>query len=499
MMTERAVLLIILCVLIALSTLGFSALPAPYGDNARYIIVAQSLAAGKGMALANAPEQPQDTKYPPGYPLLLAGLIRIFGYHLALLNALSLLCTLATVAIAWKFTRVLGFTGGMRILLAGIFALHPLTLEYSRVTLIEAAFVLALLSALYCLARFESENKAAWLRAAGALMIGAFCIRYSAIILTVAFIFVLRRNKTRAGLIGICGLTLLLLAAAFFYSGRNFSGSYFAEILDAGNYLRPGNGTIGLTGIAGRYAYNAAAYAGNVLPETILPVTRYILPHTFWWPAKILLGLGCLAAMGAGFFRLWRREGARNSLVFVLVYGLLLPAFPTYGSRYVFAVLFFVLVLALAGMEQLFRRRAPAVLAAAGAIFAAGAICVTADIGTIRQGFEPQWRNFYRSLDFIKEHAPAQAVVVCRKPFLAYLVAQRRAVGFPATADTGRMMEYLRRIAGAYVIVDSIDIAGIRFSQRFLEPAVRDYGDTFELLYRLEAPQTAVYKVKTEP
>src|SRR5689334_2461162 len=43
-----------------------------YHDDAVYWITAQSIAAGQGYHIAHLPESPEQTKYPPLYPLLLS-------------------------------------------------------------------------------------------------------------------------------------------------------------------------------------------------------------------------------------------------------------------------------------------------------------------------------------------------------------------------------------------------------------------------------------------
>ena len=77
-----------------------------YHDDALYLVTARALAQGEGYRLASLPGAPPQTKYPPLYPALLAGLWRLwpdFPANLPLLKGLSLLCGAAALALAYLY------------------------------------------------------------------------------------------------------------------------------------------------------------------------------------------------------------------------------------------------------------------------------------------------------------------------------------------------------------------------------------------------------------
>src|ERR1700730_2310570 len=71
--------------LIGLAALGFAmgvliidgAPVGVFADDAFYVLLARSVAEGQGFRFLNLPGSPAATHFPPGYPLVLAGLWRV--------------------------------------------------------------------------------------------------------------------------------------------------------------------------------------------------------------------------------------------------------------------------------------------------------------------------------------------------------------------------------------------------------------------------------------
>ena len=104
----------------------------PGGDNADYMILGESLRTFEGYRDLHLPGSPVHTKYPPGYPVLLAVLGWIGGGQLFKLASLAL--TTATVWLTATWGRKVA--GPLpAILAAGVLALNPVLLEYSHYVL----------------------------------------------------------------------------------------------------------------------------------------------------------------------------------------------------------------------------------------------------------------------------------------------------------------------------------------------------------------------------
>jgi 4-amino-4-deoxy-L-arabinose transferase-like glycosyltransferase len=70
---------ILIVFIFAVAILGPQARAEPYSDQAYYLVVAKSISQGTGLSLISHPEEPLATVAPPGYPILLSGLVKIFG------------------------------------------------------------------------------------------------------------------------------------------------------------------------------------------------------------------------------------------------------------------------------------------------------------------------------------------------------------------------------------------------------------------------------------
>jgi len=92
---------------LALAALLVNAHLVPGGDNSTYLVLGQSLATGQGYRMVSDPRMPEMGLYPPGYPLLLAGLLGITGTAQNLLAAivpsklLSVLLYLVCLVLVW--------------------------------------------------------------------------------------------------------------------------------------------------------------------------------------------------------------------------------------------------------------------------------------------------------------------------------------------------------------------------------------------------------------
>lgn len=492
-MKEYPVLILALAVFLGASLAGLTAEPAPYEDNARYVIVARSLLAGRGLAKLNFPGEPADVKIAPLYPAFLAGLMAVFGPSLLPLKLSSLAFMLAGLFLFLLIMRGAGIDPVIRLAVTAAAAAQPYLLEYSRPILSEAGFLCGLLFGVWLLVRYEGTAQRRFALAALCCAVALFFWRQIGIVLPVAASAVLVKKRDRGlACLAIC----LCLALAGIWVWRNLSvpDGYLRELLSAGTYLAPAPGRIGAAGMLARYAYEAAAYIGDVVPDFLFPALRAIAPHARSWILKIAAGALACALVLAGYVRLWRRGVSRAMLLVPAVYALLLPFFPSYGMRYLVPAGLWLILCLFEGMSGL-RANRPARLAVAGAacVILLSAPVALQDIRANRKGFAPAWRNYYRALYFVRDHAPADAVVACRKPFLGYLLSGRRTLGYPYTRDVRAMRDHLRAGNAAYVVVDSLDVAGTVFGRAYLAPAVEAYPHDFRRVFAVAGPQTEVY------
>jgi hypothetical protein len=173
-----------------------------YHDDTLYWVSAKSLAEGGGYRIPSLPEQPYQTKYPPLYPLLLAGVWRLFPEFPANLTPALLLNWLwlpPFLLAARRALRDLGLSvqasGGLTALLA----LSPVTVLLSVTLMSELLFGMLLFTALSLAQRAETGRQAALAGLVGGL---AYLTRVAALPLLAAgpLWFLWRRRPRQAAL-----------------------------------------------------------------------------------------------------------------------------------------------------------------------------------------------------------------------------------------------------------------------------------------------------------
>lgn len=124
-----------------------------YMDDANYVILAESIAEGRGYRQINYPDAPLETRYPPGYPVVLAPIIALVGNNLNLLKLPSVIATSLAVWLVW---RLFGdrISDRRKVLFAlMLFSLNPLIVGHSVAVMSEGVFLLVVLLAVWAIDR----------------------------------------------------------------------------------------------------------------------------------------------------------------------------------------------------------------------------------------------------------------------------------------------------------------------------------------------------------
>ena len=137
---------------ITLSVVLFSPQLFSGGDNAVYIILAQSLVSGHGYRDLHLVGEPVHRTYPPGFPLSLCPFIALFDYNLIVLKVVMVLWGLAAVLIFDKITRLL-LPPPFGSLAMIAFLLTPALYTYSHSVLSDVPYMTLSLGAIYFMVR----------------------------------------------------------------------------------------------------------------------------------------------------------------------------------------------------------------------------------------------------------------------------------------------------------------------------------------------------------
>ena len=132
-----------------------------FNDDAEYLVLGDALASGQGYTWANDPLQPPHNKYPPGYPLAVAGVVALTGSAddvydgIIPVKLLTLLAFAGALILLWLLLSRLQREPGIEPLLAvGLFAVNPFVLEYAVQIMSELPYTFVSLLTLLVAARY---------------------------------------------------------------------------------------------------------------------------------------------------------------------------------------------------------------------------------------------------------------------------------------------------------------------------------------------------------
>ncbi|MDE2723989.1 MAG: glycosyltransferase family 39 protein, partial [Gemmatimonadota bacterium] len=177
------------------------------GDNAQFINLGRSLADGYGLSETIEGEPIPHTKYPFGFPLLLAITHILFPDSLIALKSLVVLLYAISVPLTYLLIRRFA-SPPMALGTSALCLASPLLLDYSHQVMSEIPFLLFSLIALLLIHRAHESNTLSTLALAIIAIIAAYYIRSAGIILigTGIIFFALHKKWKEAGLIAIGSL-----------------------------------------------------------------------------------------------------------------------------------------------------------------------------------------------------------------------------------------------------------------------------------------------------
>lgn len=477
--------------------------PKPFvgGDNAGYMILAESLESGRGYRDIHLPGAPRHAQYPPVYPALLAGL-RALGGGLLAFKTLSVFFSAGAVLLLFLLARARRRPWEALAITIPL-ALSPVLLDYSHWVLSEAPFVVLTISALWVMQR-RAEPRGVDLALATGLALLAYLTRAAGLPLLLAMIVALawrRRWRPTAAVSGavgaVVGLWWLWGRLATAESAREYTENFLYV-----NPYMPELGYVGPGDLILRVVNNVRLYVVEVIPQSLASGAAGPGPGL-----ATLIGALLLVALAlAGWVRSARRVGVLEA--FTVLYTGLLLVWPQVWTdrRFLLPLLPVLLLYAMEGLIWCFEfvraSRPPWTLPIAGLLIAALAVPghirdVTENqrcLRFYRQGdhlscYAPAWRSFFQAAEWVEEFTPEDAIVISRKPRLFYLFSGRRGDVYPFTPDQQEVLAFLDSTGADHVAIAAISAT----TYRYLVPVVRAHPERFRVLYQVGSSSTAAY------
>lgn len=483
------------------------------GDNAVYYALTRALATGRGYVDLITPGQPLHAVYPPGFPLLMVPFHWLFGGSIVGVKAGSLVAGAVALLGVWRVARrdptVPAWTAAAAVALVGVYAVF---LDYTHWVLSEMSYLAATLLAVAAFLRARPDPDGedadadrwtgAWL-AGLALALVAFSIRTAGLTLLVAALVhagIHRRWKRAASAAGfvLAGAVPWIVWTTLHAPA---TGGYLEQLL-ASDRLDPESPRLSLGAFLLRVWDNVAWYATNEWPR-------------LFWPSRevpslvvvIALFLG-LALLAWGVVRATRPRGVEVWDLHVLLTLGLLAAWPWTGDRFFLTVAPFLWLYLLVGLDDLsalYARGPLPAMALSGALAAFLAIGAATRVpdqwevtrahmaGDELAGYRLFWSDYFEASEWIGQTAP-DAVIVARKPSLAWYWSGRPAFVYPLRHQPRATWDLLREQGATHVLYDNLGSA-----QAYLKPALDLHADRIEVVHAAPARNVFVLRIAPAP
>lgn len=349
---ERLIVFVIAAVVLLTAILTVTPWPVgAFQDDAIYTVLAKSLATGEGYRFINLPGSPNATHYPPGYPLFLAALWRLFPSFpenvVVFKFANAFFLAAAAVGTYFFVRRRLAFSvaGAVACALAG--TLSIVVLLITGVVLSEPMFLALLLPGLL-LAESAVDSGDPRKAAAAGLLLGALAMvrTLGAFAIPVACLLLAGRRQWRAAIV------LGLSAALFLVPWQLWIAAYQGEVPNvfAGKY-----GSYG-SWLAEGYRAGGWTFAREVLIRNLQDLdgtfSYMLMPVQARWPRGIVFVAVILFSL-AGTKRFWRN--APVTLGFLASYILVVMLWPFEPTRFMLAIWPLWLPLVACGVAECWR------------------------------------------------------------------------------------------------------------------------------------------------
>ncbi len=494
--SRNVFLVLFLIIYIVLSILLFDPKLYTGGDNAVYIILAESIANGKGYRNVHLPEESPHTQYPPGFPLLLALPILIFGSNIIILKCVVFLLGIGSVFFMYRIGEFL-FKEKINIIMPFYISI-PLLIEYNHWILSEVPFLCCSLGAVYFFMKARA-HKEYFYYVSFIFAVYSVFIRTAGIPLIIAMLlFLLLKKQYKYAIILLSVFLIVFIPWQIKNMGVLREGGYLEQLLAKRQYWMESE-KVGFLDLIIRGWNNFAYYGALGLPRTILgPITspwilgilglifivfiivgllerrKYLSIIEFYFPLGILVLLV--------WPEVWANERFLLPLLPIFVIYIFFGLF--WLGRKIRVVFFVPLITGLFVFLNLI------------SISSKASGMVTNNIeylkGNTHAGYASDWQHYFEVIAWIEENVPQDQVIMARKPEFVYLLSKHKSFAHPFSSDTNKVEEAFKR--SNYVILDNFKWTVA--SKYFLKPVIEKQIEKIKFIYVTKKPRFYLIKVE---
>jgi hypothetical protein len=491
---KKDVLLLVFIVYVLSGIVHFSTELSTIGDNAQFIILGQSLAEGKGYKPINLPTPTGHTKYPFGFPALLALFYPLFHLNYLGYKIVVFLFSIATFYFLFKWLN----SYPVYLLFSFLFlmALNLKYLEYSSLILSETPFLFFLVLGFYYFRQFDKSAKT-YHFIIGILSWGiAYYMRTIGIVLFPALFLYLLFRKEYKWVIATILLTIVIITPWQLWTNMHGGISYL-KALQMKNPYSPHLGKTSFSEIiTQRIPLNFKGYFFSFIPETLFTVFK-----TQKFMFRDLLGALLTLSVIAGFlFDFWKKWDLKGWYFLGTMGVVLLWPEVWMGERFLFGIIPLILFYFIYFFYRIIKKSSRSekmqsqLFLGVTAVLLVLLLIMQFDFTNPQTQYSPDWINYKQAMIWLKHNASPDEVICCRKPYLGYLWSGKKTIGVPAILDQNEMYKIFNSSGVTYLLYDGFYWSST--ARRYLGPIIQKNQSDFTIVYALDNPPTYVLKFK---
>lgn len=420
------------------------------GDNAHYTLLAKAIVSGKGYKDFFLPGAPYHTQYPPMFPLMLSGIIAIFGMNVYAMKMLVSLGAAASMVFAFFLLRRRSFAWP----LAGIFWLagsYTFFTQSDRL-LTETVFMAFSFGSLWALDKWMQNRKNWSILAVAVLCCWAAQMTRTigiALVFAAGLSLLIQKPISKKSVAASIIFTAICLMPFALWALRNQSVSntptnYLSQLI-AQAPGEPAKGAVGIAAIASRIQTNVKFY--------FYEISEILGADWVNFPAKAVAfsSAAILIFFSIGFALRLKKGIGSTEIYFILYLGIVL-LWPFFEDRFILPVYPLLIAYILEGAHFIYnnftkeKAREKYIVIGLYSIIFIPVICLNATLSyyynsDLKSEFRlgkvcvdshlcmlavsPDYERMLEAAGWLAKNSPAEAVIMARKPTLVALATGR--------------------------------------------------------------------------
>ena len=467
------------------------------GDNIEFIQLST--------VLANEHHYSDHIKYPPEFPLLLAGSELIAPGSILAKKIVVFLLFIVMVPFLYK---LFCYYVSQRIALVLTFlsATSSTVIEFSHYVMSELPYLSVSIISLYLVHRWQknSEKKYLYFLSFFAFSAPFYMRTIGLALLPAATAIPLLQKKWKSTAITFCACFVIMLPWLIRSKVISIGGGDYTSIFSMVNPYDPSLGTLTLSTLIERIMANLNIYFLRYIPLVIFPLRfETTMHHSIEFSKGISLFLSFLFIGGIAVHFFKKRDILSLYMIFYMGILILWPQVWS-GGRFLVPVIPFLLYFFLYAVKEIGALLSRFMYNKSEQVLICGLLSILAlfNMNNIlryqqfMENYPPEWGNYFKAAEWVRDNTPENIKIADRKPGLFGTTAEREATSFLRSADPVQLINRLAEDSIDYVILSSIPYGDYA---RFLLPACQTYQDKFIPVYSTEEPPTYVLKFDKIP